>query len=438
MELTKKRILFSGFILSLFWLILLYRGMSLQLFPQKKLSLLKKDLFETTVKVKSRRGIIYDRRGKELAISVSSFSLFANPSEMAEPYYAAKKLSTFLSISKKKLLKKLLKKKRKFIWVKRHLTQKEVQAIRNWKVKGLHFIKEPKRFYTKDSSLSQIMGFTGIDGQGLEGIEKQYDTVLRGTEKRYLLKKDARGRPLFADFTPFVHWTSGYNIYLTIDSDLQFYLEKELMKTVKNAQARSALGLIMDASSSEILAMANVPTYNSNSPLDFNRNLWRNRVLTDSYEPGSTLKTFTVAAALKKGISPNKTYETTKGVLKVGKEIITEAEAGKKLKPYLDMSEILSFSSNVGIGRVALEVGSKKLRQTFSSFGFGQKTGVDFPGESKGILHPLRWKPIETVTISFWSWYFSLSASNCQRLYSHRQWRHFEKTYFSKKNPKSL
>ena len=320
---------------------------------------------------------------------------------MTEPYYAAKKLSSLFSIPKKTILKKLLDKKKKFTWIKRHLTQKEVQTVRNWKIKSLHFIREPKRFYTKDFSLSQVLGFTGIDGQGLEGIEKQYDTVLRGTEKRYLLKKDAKGRPLFADFTPFVHWTSGFNIYLTIDSDLQFYLEKELIKAIRSVQAQSAMGLILDAESSEILAMANVPSYNPNKPFDFNQKLWRNRTLTDSYEPGSTLKIFTLASALKKGISPNKTYKTTKGILKVGEEIITEAEEGKKLKPHLDMSEILSFSSNVGAGRIALEVGSKILRQTFLDFGFGQKTDVDFPGESKGKLRPLDWKPIETVTVSF-------------------------------------
>ena len=373
----------------------------MQLFPQKKLSLLKSELFETTVKVKSRRGIIYDRKGKELAISVPSLSLFADPKKMTEPYYVAKKLSDLLFIPKKEILKKLLNKKKKFTWIKRHLTQKEVQTIRNWKIKSLHFIKEPKRFYTKDASLSQVLGFAGIDGQGLEGIEKQYDNILKGTEKRYLLKKDARGRPLFADFTPFVYWTSGYNIYLTIDSDLQFYLEKELTKALKTVQAQSASGLILDAQTSEILALANVPTYNPNSPFKFNQKLWRNRVVTDSYEPGSTLKTFTIASALKTGLSPNKTYETRKGILKVGGEIITEAEAGKKLKPWMDMSEILSFSSNVGAGRIALEIGSKNLRQTFSNFGFGQKTGVDFPGEAKGMLHPLEWKPIETVTIGF-------------------------------------
>ena len=216
------------------------------------------------------------------------------------------------------MLKKLLNKKKRFVWIKRHLRSEEVQTIRDLKIKGLHFIKEPKRFYTGNTSLAQVLGFSGIDGQGLEGIEKQYNDILKGAEKRYLLKRDARGRPLFADFTPFVHWTSGYNIYLTIDSDLQFYLEKELTKALKSVQAKSASGLVMEAQTSEILAMVNIPAYNPNNPFTAERKSWRNRVLTDSYEPGSTLKTFTLAAALKKGISPNKTYKTKGGTLKVG------------------------------------------------------------------------------------------------------------------------
>lgn len=401
MELIKKRILFTGVVFSFFFLGLLGRSMSLQILPQKKLSQLKKELFETTAKVKSRRGVIYDREGKELAISVPSLSLFADPEKMKEPYYTAKKLNTLLGIPKKKLLKKLLNKKRKFVWIKRHLNLKKVKTIRSWKMKGLYFIKEPKRFYTGDTSLAQVLGFTGVDGQGLEGIEKQYNHMLKGAEKRYLLKRDARGRPLFADFTPFIHWTSGYNIHLTIDSDLQFYLEKELTKALKSVRAKAALGLIMEARSSEILAMVTLPAYNPNNPFVTRRKLWRNRVLTDSYEPGSTLKTFTLAAALKKGISPNKIYKTKGGTLKVGGEIIKEAEEGKKIKPFMDISEILAHSSNVGISRVALEIGPKSLRKTLFDFGFGEKTGIDFPGESRGKLRPLDWKPIETATVGF-------------------------------------
>ena len=401
MRLMKHRILFVIFIFSLFWFILLARSFSLQILPQKRLSDLKKQLFEKSVKIQPRRGVIYDRNGKELAISVPSQSLFADPHKIEESYFVAKKLAQFFNKPKKTFLKKILNKKRRFVWIKRHLKEEEVKVIKSWGIKGFHFVKESKRFYTKGSSLSQILGFTGLDGQGLEGIEKEYDDILKGGEQKFILKKDARGRPLFADFSPFINRVSGFDLYLTIDSDLQFYLEKELSNTIKRTQALSAKGLILDAETSEILAMVNVPNYNSNNPLASSPKVRRNRVVTDIFEPGSTMKTFTLASALEKNISPSKTYFTHNGSLNIQGEVITEADKKKKFKPYLNLSEILALSSNIGIAEVALDVGSKKLNKTLMQFGFGQKTGIRFPGESKGILHSLPWRPIKTVTVGF-------------------------------------
>ena len=401
MKLMKHRILFVMSVFALFWIILLARSFSLQILPQKRLSDLKKQLFEKSVKIQPRRGVIYDRNGKELVISVPSRSLFADPHEIKESYFVAKKLAQFFKKPKKTFLKKILNKKRRFVWIKRHLTEKEAEVIKSWRIKGFHFVKESKRFYTKGSSLSQILGFTGLDGQGLEGIEKEYDDILKGGEQKFILKKDARGRPLFADFSPFINRVSGFDLYLTIDSDLQFYLEKELSNAIKKTQAFSAKGLILDAETSEILAMVNIPNYNSNNPLASSPGVRRNRVVTDIFEPGSTMKTFTLAAALEKNISPKKTYFTHNGFLNIQGEVIKEADKNKKFKSYLNLSEILAFSSNIGIAEVALDVGPKELNKTLMQFGFGQKTGIRFPGESKGILHPLPWRPIKTVTVGF-------------------------------------
>ena len=401
MKLMKHRILFVMFAFAVAWLILLSRSFSLQILPQKRLSDLKKQLFEKSVKIQPRRGVIYDRNGKELAISVSSFSLFADPYRIQEPYFVAKKLAKIFNKPKTFFLKRMLNKKRRFVWIKRHLSEKELKKIKSWNVQGFHFAKESKRFYTKGSSLSQILGFTGSEGQGLEGIEKEYDNILKGNDQKFILKKDARGRPLFADYTPFINRVSGFNIYLTIDSDLQFYLEKELFQSMKKTKATSAKGLIMDVETSEILAMVNIPNYNPNNPLSFSGKTRRNRSVTDIFEPGSTMKIFAIAAALENGISPSKTYSTHKGSFEIQGEVITEADAKKKLKDQLNLSEILSFSSNIGIAGVVLDLGSKQLRKTLSRFGFGQKTKVNFPGESEGILHALPWKPIETVTVGF-------------------------------------
>ena len=382
-------------------LAIMIRSAELQIFPYERLSQLKKRLFTKTLKIKSRRGIIYDREGRELAISIPSLSLFADPQLVEKPYFVAKKLSQLLGKPKKTFLKLLQNKKRRFIWIKHHLEESEIARVKSWNLKGLYFIKEPRRFYTHNSSLSQVLGFTGVDNQGLEGIEKQYDHILKSSEQKIIVKRDARGRPLFADFSSILDKVSGFNIYLTIDSSLQFYLEKELHKAIKKSSASKAVGVILDVNTSEILAMANIPNYNPNQPFATASHYRRNRVVTDIYEPGSTLKTFTIAAALEKGIPPYKTYSTEKGSLELNGATIQEADTKKKFKSRLNLSEILGLSSNVGAAQVALDVSAFQLRDIFQRFGFGQKTLVDFPGEASGILRKLPWRNIETATISF-------------------------------------
>ena len=402
MKLMKSRILFIMYSLGFVFFVLIIKSASLQLFPQDRLTKLKARLFETTVKITPRRGVIYDRYGKELAISTSSQSLFADPYKVKEPYYIAKKLSSSLNLPRGKLLSKLSNKKRRFLWLKRHLTEQEVKIVKSFKFEGIYFIKESKRFYTKGKSLSQVLGFTDIDGHGLEGIEKKYDKILQGIEQRVLVKRDARGRPLFSDFTPFISQVSGFDVYLTIDSDLQFYFEKELSKAIHSSKAESAMGLVLSVDSSEILAMINIPNYDPNHLKKVkNKNSIRNRAITDMLELGSVLKTFTVISAIQSGLAPSKKYPTHNGKLKIGKKIIREAEDDKKFNPLLTMTEILSYSSNVGAASIALDIGPEKLRKTLSKFGFGQKTGINFQGESKGVLKELPWRPIETATISF-------------------------------------
>ena len=396
-----RRISLIIFIFSFLLGLLLIKSAYLQWFPIAKFARLKNKIFDRTVTLKPRRGVIYDRYGKELVISIPSQSLFADPQRMREPYYSAKKLSQLLNVPQKTLLKKLLNKKRRFVWVKRHLSEKEIQKIKSWKLKGLYFIKESKRFYTKGSSLSQVLGFTGIEGQGLEGIEKQYDEVLKGKPQKVLIKRDAKGRPLFMDFSPFIEKVSGFDVYLTIDSDLQFYLEKSLRQAIIQSKALSALAVILSADNSEVLAMANIPSYNPNKLNQSRLVLRRNKALTDIFEPGSTLKTFTLASALQKKISPAKVYPSRGGYLEIGSSVIREADPKKKFKPFLNLSEILALSSNVGVAGLALDIGAKSLRKTLWNFGFGRKTGIDFPGEAKGLLRPLPWRPVETATISF-------------------------------------
>ena len=400
----KSRIIFVCVILLAFYFTFIVRGLVLQFFPDERLISVKKKNFERVIKLKPRRGIIYDRHGRELAISIASQSLFADPFLIKHPKQTAKKLSRLLGISYSSLYKKIKNKKRRFVWIKRHITDKEWEKIKSWKIYGLSFLEEPKRVYPNGSLLAQAMGFVGRDGHGLEGIELSYDRFLSGEEKKVLVYKDARGRPLFSDINfdkSLVNLRSnGADIYLTIDSDLQFFFEKELKAVVDHYSARSAIGIIMNPQTGEILSMAHFPSFDLNHPFQSDPKLFRNRAITDAFEPGSTLKSFVIGAALKNSTPPTQRYEGSEEGFLVENHFIREAEAGKYFQN-LDLREILSFSSNVGAAQVALDVGDQFLYDTLKDFGFGSKLGISFPGENPGILKKIPWKKLQLATIGF-------------------------------------
>ncbi len=398
----KSRMILVCLLLCFFYLVFVIQGARLQFFPEERLTAVKKQNFEKVIRLKPRRGIIYDRKGRELAISVAAHSLFADPFLIKDPYAVAKKLSQLLNQPFSSLYKKVKNKKKRFVWIKRHIEEESVRTVRSWKIRGLAFLQEPKRVYPNGSLLAQTLGFVGHDGQGLEGLELVHEKILRGQEKQLLVRKDAMGRPLLSEWSAgFSSFNSnGADIYLTIDSDLQFFFEKELKNVVHEYTAKSALGLIMDPQTGEIMALAHYPTFNPNHPFKSDRKLWRNRSITDAFEPGSTLKPFIMASALKKKIAPSTRFSGHEGRLSVEGHIIKEAESSQQFED-MTLRDILSYSSNIGSAQVALNTGDSFLYKTLDTFGFGQKTGIDFPGESAGILHPPPWKKLQLATIGF-------------------------------------
>ena len=399
----KSRIIFICLGLCFFYISFVIRGAWLQFFPDQRLISAKKKNFETVIKLKPRRGIIYDRHGRELAITVAAQSLFADPFLIKNPKSTARKLSRLLKIPYSQVYKKISNKNRRFVWLKRHIDEKQSKVVQSWGVKGLAFLDEPKRVYPNGSLLAQTLGFVGHEGRGLEGIELSYDKVLSGEEKRVLVRKDAMGRPLFSDINTknlITLRANGADIYLTIDSDLQFFFEKELKKVVQEYSAQSALGVIMEPQTGKILAMAHSPSFNLNKPFRADPRLRRNRSVTDAFEPGSTLKPFIMATALKKDIPPTTRYDGMGGQLSVDGHVIKEAESTHQFEE-MTLREILSYSSNVGAAQVALDIGDSFLYQSLKDFGFGSKLELSFPGESSGILHHPPWKQLQVATIGF-------------------------------------
>ena len=398
----QSRIIFLCFILSFFYFSFIFRGMWLQFFPDQRLISAKKRNFEAVIKLKPRRGIIYDRHGRELAITVAAQSLFADPFLIKNPKLVSQKLNRLLKIPYNVVYKKIQNKRRRFVWLKRHVSEKEFSTIQSWKIKGLSFLEEPKRVYPNGSLLSQTLGFVGHEGHGLEGIELSYDKVLSGEEKKVLVRKDAMGRPLFSDVDAdlITLQTNGADVYLTIDSDLQFFFEKELRKVVNKYSAKSALGIIMVPQTGEILAMAHFPVFNLNQPLKSDPALFRNRCITDSFEPGSTLKPFIISTALEKNILPSARYDGLEGELSVEGHVIREAESSHQFED-MTLREILTYSSNVGAAQVALDLEDEFLYKNLKEFNFGSKLGISFPGESMGILNKTPWKKLQLATIGF-------------------------------------
>lgn len=391
---TRIIIIFFGF--ALLWLFLIVRGFFIQLVPNEKLAKLQNRQFETSMTLQSRRGNIVDKNQKEIALSNQAYSLYADPHLVEAPRKISKILSKKLNLNYEVIYSKLKDKKRRFVWIQRLLDKNQYEAIKELEIKGLSFVEEWKRFYPNEGLLSQTIGSVGQEGTGLEGIELKYENTLKGDVTKKRIRRDARGRPLNIDGMIVTENQDGSDIQLTIDTDLQFYMQSELQYTLNNFEADSALGIVLDAKTAAIRSMVSLPVDDKGNPLSK-----RQRNVTDSFEPGSTLKPFVVALALEeKKIHPNTKIFCENGKMKVGDRVIREADAHHAFS-YLNSSEILAFSSNIGSSKIAFMLGDKSLRKGLVDFGFGSKTSVDFPGEAKGVLQELPWRNHLLANISF-------------------------------------
>ncbi|MNJ99792.1 Stage V sporulation protein D [compost metagenome] len=392
-------VIFVGILI--LWSSLLMRAAYLQFLPNDRLQGLQNRQFQTKVTLQARRGAIVDRNGRDLALSSTAYSLYADPKILENRKLAARKLSKVLNQSYESIYAKIKDGNRRFIWIQRMLDQDRAKEIKSWDIRGLSFVEEWRRVYPNENLFSQTLGYMGSEGQGLEGLELKFDQALRGNEKKVSVRRDARGRPLISDGLMFTENPDGNELRLTMDYELQYSLESELQKAVSEFEADSAVGVILDAKTSAVLALASAPTFDVNNALKTSADHRRNKVVTDLFEPGSTMKTFVIAAALRDNlVKPNTKFYCEKGMFKVGDRIIREADAHHKFED-LTVAEILAVSSNVGTTKIAFKMGAEKLRQGLLDFGFGAKTGIDLPGEGRGMISRLPWRQHLLSNISF-------------------------------------
>ena len=350
-------------------------------------------------RINAHRGMIRDRQGKPLAISTPVVSIWANPKELLVEVEKLELLASLLEVPavefEKKLSRNLVK---DFVYLRRHMPPPVAQKILDLKLKGVYAEREYQRFYPAGEVAAHIVGFTDIDDHGLEGVELSYDSWLQGKPGKKKVLKNLYGE-IVRDIMPVRAAVDGKNLDLSIDLRLQYLAYRELKNAVSYYRAESGSVVIIDVDSGAILSLVNQPSYNPNNRVGLVLASVRNRAVTDVFEPGSTVKPFTVAVALEGGqYQADSIIDTNPGFILVGnKTILDPRNMGE-----LDLSGIIAKSSQVGITLLALSLNEYDIWSMFSEVGFGQTVGIGFPGESAGYLPNHRsWKDIERATFAY-------------------------------------
>lgn len=374
----------------------LARATNLQVNQKDRLKAFAEDQYVRAMEIPARRGEIVDRRGVKLASSVEVDSVWSDPSMLPDVRGASRQLAKVLGIDGKELQERL-EKGRRFAWVKRQVTDGEAARVKALNLPGIGFAKEPRRFYPQRELAAHVVGLVGTDSHGLDGLELSFEDELSGERVKRAGFRDAKGRKLLTNGVEESQSSEGANLTLTIDSTLQYVTERALEKAVVDAKAVAGTAVVLDPRTGEILALANWPRFNPNSPRGSDSDAFRNRAASDAFEPGSTFKAFVIASALdRQVITESSEFDCEKGSLRIGRNVVHDTHPHGLLQP----RGILQVSSNIGVTKVAQKMGRDKLVETYKSFGFGERFGLGLPGEGKGAI-PFPRAEIALATQSF-------------------------------------
>jgi cell division protein FtsI (penicillin-binding protein 3) len=402
---SKKWLKFRiGIILTMFlvlFIALISRAFQLQVLSGKKLKNLAQRQHTTVLQLPPERGVIYDRNGEKLAVSIMANSVCADPSKIADPARAAGEVAGILNVNHQAVFKKISTPK-SFCWLARKISPEQAVSVENADIDGIFLVKEPKRFYPNGELAAHLLGFVGMDAGGLEGLERKYDESLKGKPEKLAWARDAKGKKLFLRVEKSeIKKDENINLVLTIDSRIQYLVETSLKEAVLDKGAKGGLAIVMDPKTGEILALANQLGFNPNNVDGLKPERWRNHAIADYYDPGSTFKPFLVAGAMEeKIVRETDKFFCENGNYKIANRVIHEAN--RKRHGTLMVNEILKYSSNIGSAKIAQKMGKEKFYDYIQKFGFGEKTGIDLPGESPGSVRPVKnWVPVDTAMIGF-------------------------------------
>jgi len=391
---ARRRILLLAAFLFLWTGVIFARLVNLQIIDYGDLSHRAARQQQRTVEVAPRRGIIYDRNGHELAMTINVDSFFAVPSEIEDPAKTARALARVLGEDPRVLLARL-ESNRNFVWIARKQDSATSDRIRSLDLKGIYSQKESKRFYPKHELAAQVLGYVGVDDEGLGGIEREFDSQLRGKPGRMLVSVDARQRSLGrVEKQP----EPGDSLVLTIDEKIQYIAERELDRSMAETQAESGIVMVQNPHTGEVLALAMRPGFDPNQFRTTNPANLRDRAVGNAYEPGSTFKLITIAAALEEKLTtPDEVIDCQNGSITIFGHKIHDHKAYS----LLTVSQILQNSSDVGAIKLGLRLGEERFYHYIRAFGFGSETGIELPGETRGITRPVdRWSKVSIGAIS--------------------------------------
>ena len=388
------RIYLLGGILLFWFAVICLRLVYLQIFRYGDFQQRADHQQQRSINVSAKRGIIYDRQGNELAMSIMVDSAFAVPSEVPDLSNAIS-LITRITGEDARLALADCRAHKTFCWVARKANAETIERIRALNLQGIHFQKEPKRFYPKRELAAQVLGYVGTDDAGLSGIEREYDEQLRGQPGRMQISVDAR-KKWFARIEK--EPEAGDNLILTIDEKIQYIAERELEQAIKDTHASAGTVIVENPRTGEILALANRPTFNPNVKKEIKIEALKNRAVSDVYEPGSTFKLVTISGALEEKLTrPDEVFDCQMG------SIVFNGMRIRDSKPHglLTVSDVLAESSDVGAIKIAFRLGEDRFYKYIRAFGFGQQTGIELPGETRGLTKPVnRWSKVSIGAIS--------------------------------------
>jgi cell division protein FtsI (penicillin-binding protein 3) len=391
---ANHRLYLLGGLLLLWFVVICLRLVYLQIFCYGDFQQRAERQQQRSINVSAKRGIIYDRQGRELAMSIQVDSAFAVPTEIPDLPNTIS-LITRITGGDARMVLADCRARKTFCWVARKANAETIDRIRSMNLQGIHFQKESKRFYPKRELAAQVLGYVGTDDDGLSGVEREYNDQLQGKPGRMLISVDAR-KKWFGRIEK--EPEAGDNVVLTIDEKIQYIAERELEQAIKDTHAIAGTVIVQNPRTGEILALANRPTFNPNVKKEIRNEALKNRAVSDIYEPGSTFKLVTISGALQeKLIRPDELFDCQMGSIVINGMRIHDA------KPHgvLTVADVLAESSDVGSVKIALRLGEDRFYSYIRAFGFGQQTGIELPGETRGMTKPVnRWSKVSIGAIS--------------------------------------